>query len=189
MIFDTCIDGWIFDSATGDWVNTTGFQVGHLQAPFAEQSIVRSGEQSMPLYYDNPAGRTAQHGEAVRTFESPQDWIAYDITCLSLWFHGRASNGGQLYVKIDDAKVLYDGDPADLARTEWQVWNNGLAQVGPVDQVRSLTIGIEGNNVKGLLYIDDICLTKWTPTTFGGSTKGRTIPDFGGKPLALMSDD
>ena len=45
-IFDTWLDGW---------VNNTGSTVGYLNAPFAEQTIVHSGRQSMPLAYDNSA--------------------------------------------------------------------------------------------------------------------------------------
>jgi len=44
VIYETWIDGWI---------NGTGSTVGYLLAPFAEQSVVHGGGQSMPLAYDN----------------------------------------------------------------------------------------------------------------------------------------
>jgi hypothetical protein len=39
-IFDTWLDGW---------TNGTGSTVGYMNAPFAEQAVVHSGKQSMPL--------------------------------------------------------------------------------------------------------------------------------------------
>jgi len=46
LIYDAWLDGW---------VNETGSTVGYLEAPFAEQTIVNGGIQSMPLTYDNSA--------------------------------------------------------------------------------------------------------------------------------------
>ncbi|MHC4521670.1 MAG: LamG-like jellyroll fold domain-containing protein, partial [Planctomycetota bacterium] len=43
-IYDTWLDGF---------VNGTGATVGYFEAPFAEQTIVNSGGQSMPLEYNN----------------------------------------------------------------------------------------------------------------------------------------
>jgi len=46
-------DNRIYDTWLDGWVNDTGSTVGYLDAPFAEQAIVNSGSQSMPLAYDN----------------------------------------------------------------------------------------------------------------------------------------
>jgi Concanavalin A-like lectin/glucanases superfamily len=48
-------DNRIYDTWLDGWVNETGSTVGYLEEPFAEQTIVNSGAQSMPLYYDNSA--------------------------------------------------------------------------------------------------------------------------------------
>jgi hypothetical protein len=45
----------IFDTWLDSFVNDTGSTVGYFEAPFAEQTIVNSGSQSMPLEYDNSA--------------------------------------------------------------------------------------------------------------------------------------
>ena len=147
-IFDTWLDGWI---------NETGSTVGHLQTPFAERTIVRSGRQSMPLFYENTNGLTTS--EAERIFDTPQNWTARGLRTLSLYFHGASGNNGQLYVRINNTKVPYDGDPADIARAAWQAWNIDLTTVsGNPGSVSSLTIGIEGAGAEGVVYIDDIRL-------------------------------
>jgi hypothetical protein len=147
-IFDTWIDGWI---------NDTGSTVGYLQTPFAEQAIVRSGRQSMPLFYDNTSVAVS---EATRTFDEPQDWTRHGLKALTLWFYGDPSNTtGQMYVKVNGSKVLYGGAVDNLRLKPWQFWYIDLADFAGVDlrNVRELTIGVEGGN--GLLFIDDIALS------------------------------
>jgi len=143
-IFQTWIDGW---------ENGTGSTVGHIDSPFAEQTIVHGGRQSMPLFYDNAGLTTA---EADYTFAA-QDWTASGIQSLSLYFAGATDNsGGQLYVKINNARVDYDGDAADITRALWQPWNIDLSAVSGLANVTKLTIGIEGAGATGIVYIDDI---------------------------------
>ena len=148
-IFDTWIDGW---------VNETGSTVGYLNAPFAEQTIVHGGRQAMPLFYDNTAAAVSE-----TEFALDQDWTVYGIRSLSLYFHGAAGNSGRLYVKIDNAKVSYDGPATDIAQAAWQPWNIDLSTAGNVSNVGSLVIGIEGAGATGTLYIDDIRLYPKTP--------------------------
>jgi len=149
-IFQTWIDGW---------ENDTGSTVGHLSDPFAERTIVHNSRQSMPLFYDNAGLTTA---ETEYTFAA-QDWTASGIQSLSLYFYGAAGNDGQLYVKINDAKVDYDGDAADITAPLWQAWNIDLSSVGSLADVTMLTIGIEGAGATGVLYIDDIRLYPKVP--------------------------
>jgi hypothetical protein len=151
-IYDSWIDGYT-DGKSGS-------MVGNMTAPFAEQTIIHGGKQSMPLAYDNAA---LAFSEATRTFAAPQNWTARGIKTLSIYFSGVAGNGGQLYVKINGTKVAYDGDPADLARFGWQVWNIDLSTAGSVNSVRTLTIGVEGAGATGKLYLDDIRLYPKAP--------------------------
>jgi hypothetical protein len=128
--------------------------VGNASSPFAEQSTVRSGAQSMPLSYDNNFGPS----ESTLQLDN-MDWTASGIQSLSLYFHGAAGNTGQLYVKINNAKVLYNGDSADIARALWQPWIIDLFALGGVlDNVQTLTIGVDGASAAGQLYIDEIRL-------------------------------
>jgi len=148
-IYTTWKDG--FDNAAN------GSQVGYLSPPSVETTFVHGGAQSMPLLYSNTG--TATYSEATRTFATPQDWTKYGMQTLSLWFRGTAGNTGQLYVKINGSKVLYDGSASDLAVAGWQTWNIDLAALGlNLQSVTSLAIGIDGNNAGGTLLIDDIRL-------------------------------
>jgi hypothetical protein len=132
--------------------NGSGSMVGNASAPFAERAISISGS-SLPLFYDNSTGMS----EATLELNS-QDWSAGGIQSLSLFFHGALDNTGQLYLKINNAKVPYSGDAADIARPIWQPWLVDLSTVGGnLSNVTQLTIGIEGAG-DGTLYIDEIRL-------------------------------
>lgn len=151
-IYETWIDGW---------ENQTGSTVGHLDAPFAEKFIVNSGGQAMPLFYDN-AGVAVS--EAVRTFDTPQDWTANGVRSLSLHFRGAQGNNGHLYLKINGTKVAYIGEAADINKAQWQPWNVELSSVGAdVRRVTELVIGVEGAAATGVVYIDDIRLVPGAP--------------------------
>jgi hypothetical protein len=145
-------EAWVDGYGTSD----NGSQVGYAQSPFAETKIVHGGKQAMPLNYSNTGAIAVS--EAVRSLDA-QDWTASGIKSLALYFQGAADNGGQLYLKINNTKVPYNGDAADLAKPTWQRWNIDLSAVaGGVSKVTKLTIGVEGAGAKGILYVDDIRL-------------------------------
>jgi len=128
--------------------------VGHLDSPFAEQGIVRSGKQSMPLFYDNSAAAMSEAELALN-----QDWTASGIKSLTLSFQGDPDNtGGQLYVKINGTKIAYDGVASKLSDASWNLWSIDLAAAGNVGNVTSLIIGVDGAGADGVLYIDDVRL-------------------------------
>ncbi|MFC1635367.1 hypothetical protein ACFL5Z_11040 [Planctomycetota bacterium] len=76
----------------GFGVPGNGSQVGYLLPPYAEQTIVNSGSQSMPLIYNNIDGVT--NSEAALTLTSPRDWTEEGVAELSLWFHGLPASVG-----------------------------------------------------------------------------------------------
>jgi hypothetical protein len=148
----TEIDGCDVPESNG---NGGGSIVGNDQAPFAEKTIVNvDSKQSMPLNYDNAFGPS----EATLTIPS-QDWSVGGVQTLSLFFYGLADNSGQLYVKINNAKVLYNGDAADIGQEQWLQWNIDLSSVAGLQNVTALTIGVDGASAAGMLYIDDIRLS------------------------------
>ena len=76
----------------GFGVPDNGSQVGYLLPPYAEQTIVHSGLQSLPLLYNNVDGVT--NSEAALTLTSPRDWTQDGVAELSLWFHGVPASVG-----------------------------------------------------------------------------------------------
>ncbi len=166
-IFYTWMDGYGHSGSTDCGVapsngNGSGSTVGNTKPPFAEQTIVHGGRQSMPLAYDNTSGKSLS--EATRTFDPAQDWTLGGAKTLVLYFRGDVGNtSGDLYVKINDAKVTYSGGSAALSEGLWKQWSIDLASVGTnLKAVRTLSVGVSGSG-KGILEVDDIRLYKTAP--------------------------
>jgi hypothetical protein len=148
--------------------NGTGSIVGNALAPFAEQTIVFAGRQSMPLEYDSGVS------EATLTLDG-QDWTVSGIQSLSLQFYGDPGNTGQFYVKINNTKLSYQGLTDALQRSAWTTWNIDLAATGAqLDNVTSLTLGIEGASALGRLYVDEIRLYPLAPELIAPVDPGTT---------------
>jgi len=147
-------------------VDGNGSQVGHDNAPYAERTLVHSGRQSMPLAYANVGSVT--DSEATLSFDKEQDWTAHGATTLVVYFRGSLGNSAaQLYLKVNDTRVNYDGDPASLAVPVWKQWDVDLAALGAAARsVRTLTIGVSGPG-SGQLYVDDIRLHCVAPPAGG----------------------
>jgi hypothetical protein len=77
-IYETWIDGYADGSS--------GSTVGYIDPPFAEQTIVHGGAQSMPMDYNNI--NAPFFSEAVRTWDTPQDWSVHGADELALYFRG-----------------------------------------------------------------------------------------------------
>jgi len=157
-IFDTWLDGW---------VNGTGSTVGYLNAPFAEQTVVHSGRQSMPLAYDNSASPFYSEAE----FDlSGAELTSGGAVYLRLFFHGDAANAAEtLYVAIEDGAgnvaVAAHPDPDAALADSWQEWVIPYSELtaGGVNLSRAATIYIglgDRNNPAaggtGLVFIDDV---------------------------------
>jgi hypothetical protein len=143
-----------------------GSIVGYEYPPFAEQTIVHGGNQSMPLFYDN----SFKYSQAERTLSPSQDWTSNGVKTLSLSFYGEPDNAvEQMYVKLNGSKVVYDGDPADIKQASWHDWNIDLASFGvDLNNVRTIAIGFgdEANPAaggSGVVYFDDIRLYRLVP--------------------------
>ena len=150
----------------GDLDPANGSQVGHDNYPFAEQTTVHGGEKSMPLFYNN----SFMYSEAERILSPAQDWTKNDIKTLSLNFYGDPDNTAEeLYLKINDFRVPYDGDPAAVTQGSWSRWNIDLALIDTdLANVAALAVGFgDEANLKaggsGVVYFDDFRLYRWTP--------------------------
>ncbi len=155
-IFNAWIDG--YDDPTN------GSLVGNDMPPFAEQTIVHGGNQSMPMYYDNSAGKS----EATLTLTDTRDWTVNGVNTLTIWFRGGSSNAAEtLYVALNgSARVDNDNpDAAQITRwTEWTIDLQAFADQG-VNLANVNTIGLglgDRNNPQaggsGTMYFDDIRL-------------------------------
>jgi regulation of enolase protein 1 (concanavalin A-like superfamily) len=102
-IFMTWIDG-LDDPANGSLI-------GYADPPFAEQSIVHGGEQSMPYYYDNTG--TATNSQAQRSFSPGKDWTREGVDSLSLWFRGHPAYVGS-FVEAPAGTYTMTGSGADI---------------------------------------------------------------------------
>jgi hypothetical protein len=158
-IFNVWLDG--YDDPTN------GSLVGYENPPFAEQTIVHGGNQSMPLFYDNSVG----YSEATLTLTYPRDWTENGISTLTIWFRGISDNVAEtLYVALNGSAVVSHDNP-DAARIDtWTEWNIDLQafadQSVNLANVNTIAIGLGDKNpdVSGLaggsgtMYFDDIRL-------------------------------
>ncbi len=157
-IFNAWIDG--YDDPTN------GSLVGYDSPPFAEQTIVHGGNQSMPLFYDNSVG----YSEATLTLTYPRDWTENGVKTLTIWFRGNSANAAEtLYVALNGSAIVTNDKP-DAAQTgTWTQWNIDLqafadqgVNLTNVDTI-SLGLGNKNNPVagsSGTMYFDDIRLNR-----------------------------
>ncbi len=148
LVYATWLDGY--------GTTTNGSTIGYPSGASMETAKVHSGGLAVPLIYNNS---TASFSEAERTFAA-QNWTDHGIQTLSLWFYGNPTNvSGQLYVKINGVKVLYDGEAVNLRRAVWQTWNITLASAGVgLQSVTRLAVGVDNKGATGTLLLDDIRL-------------------------------
>jgi len=75
--------------------NGTGSAVGdETTASYTEETIVHSGNQSMPLNYDNNKQGFAKYSETELTLTAVRDWTAEGVAELSIWFRGNPASVG-----------------------------------------------------------------------------------------------
>jgi hypothetical protein len=155
-IFNVWLDG--YDDPTN------GSLVGYDLPPFAEQTIVHSGSQSMPLYYDNSVG----YSEATLTLTYPRDWTENGVTTLTIWFRGIADNAAEtLYVALNGSAVVNHDNPNAAQIEEWTEWNIDLQAFADqgvnLANVNTISLGLGNKNNplaggSGTMYFDDIRL-------------------------------
>jgi len=141
-----------------------GSTVGHLDPPFAEQTIIHGGNQSMPLAYDNAVGKS----EATSVLTSNRDWTVKGVETLTIWFRGEASNTAEtLYIALNGNAVVNNDNPDAALINQWTQWNIDLTRFADqsvnLANVTSITLGL-GNRANpvaggsGMMYFDDIRL-------------------------------
>ncbi|HNS22032.1 MAG TPA: discoidin domain-containing protein [Sedimentisphaerales bacterium] len=175
---------------------TNGSIVGHDSSPFAEQTIIHGGAQSMPLAYTNTASEPTS--KATLTFEDVRDWTEAGVETLSLSFYGVAGNATNvsMWVELADknkktARVVFGAageDKTALADPAWTEWSIPLSSFAGVTltRIQSITIGLSDGTGSGTLYFDDIRLyparetTVVTPVLVGHWTLDNNVLDSSG---------
>ena len=165
-IFSTWIDGY--------GIATNGSTAGYPEPDFLagehyiETTIVHSGSQSMPLFYDN----NFKYSEATIMLSSQRDWTIRGVGVLSLWFYGNASNAAEpMYVALNGSAVVYHDNPNAAQIATWTEWRIDLqefaAQGVNLANVNTISIGFGDNNNpqaggSGMVFFDDIRLYRPT---------------------------
>jgi len=125
-IYETWIDGWAATTKNGS-------TVGNWDPPFAEQTIVHGGRQSMPVEYNNV--NPPYYSQVEREFSPVQDWTAHGISDLVVWLRGNPASflespagtitmsawGNDIYGTADQCRLVYKqltGDGAIIAKVE-----------------------------------------------------------------------
>ncbi|MHC4434571.1 MAG: hypothetical protein ACYTBS_22260, partial [Planctomycetota bacterium] len=162
-VFDNWIDGF--------GTTTNGALVGNDLPPYAEQTIVHDGVQSMPYFYDN----NLKTSEATLTLVYPRDWTTEGVTelslwFLSLWFRGASGNSAErMFVVLNGTAVVYHDDANVAQMTGWNNWTIDLQafadQGADLTDVNTITIGFGTRNSPaaggtGTVYFDDIRLIR-----------------------------
>jgi len=146
---------------------TNGSQVGHLDPPFYEETIVHSGNKSMPFAYDNAVGKS----EATLTLISNRDWTVNGVDTLTIWFRGSAGNTAETFYVALNGNARVDHDNPDAATVmSWTAWNINLQAFADqgvnLTNVTSITLGLSsGSGGAGMMYFDDIRLYALQPQT------------------------
>jgi hypothetical protein len=156
--------------------NGTGAAVGdETAASYTEETIVHSGNHSMPVAYDNNKQGFSKYSEVELTLSAVRDWTAEGVEELSLWFYGGSTNDSELmYVAVSNSTgtpaIVVHNDPAAATIGTWTEWviplqtfaDQGI-NLTNVDRI-AIGLGTKGNMTipggSGKMYFDDIRLNR-----------------------------
>jgi hypothetical protein len=152
-IYLAWIDGYDNPAANGS-------VVGNDPPPIAEQNIVHSGLQSMPMTYDNAVGKS----DSTWSLTTTRDWTVNGVSTLTIWFRGESSNvAEQMYVALNGSARIDHDNPDAAMSTNWTEWSINLQvfadQGVNLANVNSITLGLSSvTGGTGKMYFDDIRL-------------------------------
>jgi hypothetical protein len=157
LVYYTWMDGYLD--------NTNGSTIGYVVGDSLETDDVHGGNQAAPFGYNNTTASYSEITVNIADLGVSGDWSVDNLGVLSLWFYGGPLNmvdGQSLYIKVNGAKVVYDGQIDDLTQPSWQEWRIDLSDFGiDLSNVTELGIGVEktgGTSGSGTILIDDIRL-------------------------------
>jgi len=136
---------------------------------FVETVNVYGGDQAGPIFYDN-SDTTLYSEVSIDTADLPigTNWTSGSPETLVMWFFGDVNNTPDLmYVKLNNQKVYYDGDPIHLTQSVWRPCIIDIAEFGvSLGNITSLAIGFDragDPGVESMLLVDDITLYRVAP--------------------------
>jgi regulation of enolase protein 1 (concanavalin A-like superfamily) len=109
-------------SSSGNGTNST---VGNVTPPFAEQVVIHSGTQSLPMAFDNT--RSPYYSEAQKEWTTAQSWKTGGANALVVYLRGDAPD----FLETTPGTILMNGTGADI-------WNS-------TDQFRFAYKQLKGN--------------------------------------------
>jgi hypothetical protein len=165
-IWDFWADGWD-DNNNG---STMGYPNPNFDEGehFVETNIVHGGDQSGPIIYNNSIANYSE--VSVNTADLPigTNWTAGSPEVVVLWFYGDPNNTADLmYVKLNNSKVSYDGDPLHLTESVWRPMIINLSEFGEnLGAITSFAIGFDTAGTPGvesMVFVDDVTLYRIAP--------------------------
>ena len=182
--------------------NGTGSAVGdETTATYTEETVVHSGSQSMPLWYDNNKQGYSNYSEAMLTLggQYPSDWTVNDVNTLTVYFRGNAHNAAEtMYIALNGSAIVVHDNPNASQISIWTGWNIELQEFADLGvnlaNVNTIAIGFgDKNNPQaggsGKIYVDDIRLATSAAAVgpivlfeedFEGVVLGTTIEESAG---------
>jgi len=159
-IFVSWLDGYLTPATNGALVGYEPAQPPS-QPSYMEHTIVYDGDQSLPFSYNNTIASYSEASVNIDDLAIGRDWAKYSPTTLLLRFYGDPNNDvQQMYLKINDTPVPYDGPAENLQLPSWLKWRIDLTSYD-ISNVTTLTIGFErmaGAGGQGKVLIDAIQL-------------------------------
>ncbi len=134
-VFETWIDG--FGGSTNGSIAGYPYPVFADGEHFCEISIVHSGKQSMPFFYNN----NMKYSEITKTLVSPnRDWTQSSVKALSLWYYGHIQSQGSFvegptgtYTMTGAGSDIYNvgtaGNYGDEFHYAWKSLGAGSAEI------------------------------------------------------------
>ncbi len=163
-IFMTWVDGFTDNFASS---HST---VGNATAPFAEQTNVHGGKQSLPMTYENASAPF--FSEAWREFSPLADWTVNGVNTLLVCVRGLVTNSAEpVYVVVEDSAgksaVVTNADTSITTKGTWAEWKVPLSQFTGVNlaKVKKLYVGVGDRKAtkagtQGKVYFDDLGVIK-----------------------------
>ncbi|MGD8499817.1 MAG: LamG domain-containing protein [Phycisphaerales bacterium] len=137
--------GYVDENGVSRPGNGTGSEVGDgTTGSYTEESIVNSGSQSMPYWYNN-SGSTGKfnYSEAKLSLSAPRDWTKYGVKALSLWFRGYPASVGSFvaepggtYTVVGAGEDIWD--TSDEFHFAYRTLNGVGSIVARVDSVENV---------------------------------------------------